>query len=241
MVERDPPLMDRMAAQLRDAGDAVDALMQRTGDYLAQGEDAATGIREVLGAYEALKVPAAEQAPFEVHVILGELEAGKRSETMTFGTAAEREAFMAGVKATAGNNDYAFCEHPDMAVMVDGKVRRLPVGVEAEATVLKYQVNAADHCYLCVAYALDADDKLVELEGTEWVPREAEAETVSVDIEIFCDPAVGRCDPVELTGDQHRDLESSGRLDDYLQLLATLRTESAEELLREVSPGALRP
>lgn len=241
MVEREPPLMDRMAAQLRDAGEAVDALMRRTGDYLAQGEDAATGIREVLAGYEALKVSAAEQSPFEVHVILGELEAGKRPETKTFGTAAEREAFMAGVMATVGNNDYAFCEHSDEAVMADGELRRLPAGVAAEAMVLKYHVHTADHSYLCVSYALGADDKLVELASSAWLPCEPEAETVSVDIELFCDPAVGGCDPVELTGDQHRDLESAGRLGDYLQLLATLQSESAEELLREVSPGALRP
>lgn len=239
MVERDPPLMDRMAAQLRDAGAAVDALMQRTGDYLAQGEDAATGIREVLNAYEALKVPAAEQASYEVHVILGEFAAGRRPQKKTFGTAAEREAFVARVMA--GNNDYVFCEHPDMAVMVDGELRRLPAGVEAEATVLQYHVHTADPCYHCVTYALSADDKLVELASTAWMPREPEAETVSVDIEVYCDGAVGSCDPVELTGDQHRDLESAGRLSDYLQLLATLRTDSAEELLREVSPGALRP
>lgn len=91
-----------------------------------------------------------------------------------------------------------------------------------------YTLRTADDCEGCFHYELLGDVITMAPPTPAWSPGEPELETVEATLEITYGPG-GRVDLLELTGDQHRDLEDRGLFDDLLREIGAGR--SPEEAL----------
>lgn len=236
-VEAD--LAERLVEQLREASRAIDALAHRRGSYLEQGQLALSGISSVLAEYATVVDRLAVDKPTTVNVIFGEApDKGAEPETFIFDTQAECDAFKRGIEAAIGSQDYRLCA-PNDVVMADGAIRPVPDGVDPEGPVVAYSMYTADGCEQHEIYGLGEAGGLVELANTGWTPKTPDAETLRAEIEI----SYGRDqeEQFELSGDQHRDLESGGLLDQYLVLLAHRDPDGADELLTEACAQGMKP
>lgn len=236
-VEAD--LAERLVEQLREASRAIDALAHRRGSYLEQGQFALDGIRTVLAEYGAVVDRLEVDKPTKVNVVLsGKWCPGETPKTFIFDTAAECDAFKRGVLAAVGRQMYSFCG-PDDVLMADGKIRPVPDGVDPEGPVVAYSMYTADGCEQHAIYGLGEAGGLVELANTGWTPKTPDAETLRAEIEISY--GQDQEEQFELSGDQHRDLESGGLLDQYLVLLAHRDPDGADELLTEACEQGMKP
>lgn len=245
---------DRMAAQLAHALGAVESLQTQVEQMRGMFDDADGAIAAVmkdaeqihatahaiLDEYKALQDRPQRQKSSTVKVLFGESpEVGAHPDIFTFDTQAECSAFKTALYEMRGWGDFTLCQHSDEARMADGVVRRVPDGFDPTGPIVTYSLHTADDCVKRFTYGLGDDGRLVEIDPGEWAPGDPELEAVRADIEIHHAP--DDLEQAELSGDQHRDLEDGGVLDDFLVLLAKRDPDGAEELLQEAGPGGVKP
>lgn len=199
-------------------------------------------VKVVLSEYlEFQEKPDAEKTA-KVRVFFGEkLAAGTVPDEFAFGTKAESEAFVQGISAFIGRgtSEYRICTFEDEVVMADGEIRRLPDNIDAEGAVVLYEMLSADACARTIVYGMDTAGQVVEIDPGSWAPTEPVAETTAVNVTVHQD--TDEWDIWKITGDQHRDLENSGVLHDFLTLLAKNDPDGAEELFKEVCAQGAKP
>ncbi len=191
-------------------------------------------IRNALDEFNAMPSDAATpEAKPSLHVFLGEdREPGDVPKTFTFDTEGEKAAFVQGLAAMCGNNDYDIVESADLSIDIEGQIRRFPADADPSRPIIDYGMRTADGCERTIIYGLTTDGEVIELETGPWTPQEPEAETVLVEISIRFDDGSMSAD---LNGDQHRDLEMSGSLSEYLVALADDNSARADTILEEAS------
>ena len=179
-----------------------------------------------------------------VHVFLGgEHDAGASPETVAFATADEATAFITGLSKMDGNDGYTLVASEDYRIDSEGEPRLFPPNVDSELPLIRMHMTTADGCEKTLVYGIELDTTLnasaVQLEAGSWSPDEPELETLTVEIEI-CDSDGSELE--ELTGDQFRDLESSGALESYLGALGNQNPDRAATILSEAEGSlGMRP
>lgn len=82
-----------------------------------------------------------------------------------------------------------------------------------------YTLHTADGCECTVNYAVSADGAVSEEERMPWDPDEPELHTTNATLDIAWPDGHGDV-VIELSGDEHRDLEAYDRFDDVLRAIA---------------------
>ncbi|OGU23766.1 MAG: hypothetical protein A2580_17945 [Hydrogenophilales bacterium RIFOXYD1_FULL_62_11] len=98
----------------------------------------------------------------------------------------------------------------------------------------RYSITTKDQCEKTVSYAIDQAGEVTEENDTGWT-QEPDAETEFASLDIAWPE--GRGDGVlELTGDQHRQLEDEGDFDQLLRWIAAGH-DPADALSRALQGG----
>lgn len=99
-----------------------------------------------------------------------------------------------------------------------------------------FHLLTADDCERRFRRELKADGSIVETQDSGWEPREPEFHTTAAVLVIEHGPG-GRFERLELTGEQYRDLESYGAVDELLRAIGggAPPSEALERTLRSVN------